>query len=884
MKSTWKKLLIGLALGAIAIPGASISNGAKLSEEAKDLLNDGSSKHFKNAIQVGSSDVLDVSPMFVQYGKNSEQKDCLRFAVALTGEIKNIKFVRSAFDGALENTKIVDTVYKGILSNGETVYYNPAAGTKNGLTNDIGYAGEYLWACYTIKFESDTYKSQNLEVTIFVDGEEKTSRTASLENVKAGNSDEVEKVDLDKKYGEFTQYDLLDGVSSNSMIFDYNNRGYRYETESSLVNKTSGNLENSNNKSISGDGDWGSIHNGANITYTIESDEDRDALLVASIARDGEAVNATEMMTVTYGTDLENLNKTIDLSSRQFTFLKGWTRFRLFTIGEVHLKKGANYINFTTGATGCNYDYIGLVRPWNDEVDVANKPIDYMKKYGTFAKDLMIDGSDTKEFSTSEAGYFYEAEKANFYGVNGIGTEDNSSASNGKVVNRFRYGDHIQFEINSNEKATVGLVLSMSTEAGPTFQYDDALTIRYGTSSSNLDKVVTNFNKDGNLLGSGFKNCRVHTICEVTLEKGVNYIDLQSRDAFNVDYMALVNEQEETANIYEKYTPYDKELLIDGSEKDSDNAMTYNSNELGYYYEAEKTDVDGGVTIESGCIKKFNSVTATVTLTIKADKDCEALLTMAATRWNDNTILLSNVLTAYYGTDLNNLKKSVNTEERWMNNHSNWDGNFVNYSIGEVKLKAGINYIKLVGVANSGGINIDYFTLVSPANKSLNSIYEYDSSVKQNGLVDGTSNMTFDLNNKGYFYEIENAALSSGIGSESGNSLSGGKGIGSFQYGRTAMFTIESNTDTDVLVYMAIAEGNYELQMCNAFSLRYGTTAEALDGQAYMGNTLIAKNGWSSYSEYMVGEIHLSQGTNYILLTSKIPVNLDYMCLIAPNA
>ena len=101
---------------------------------------------------------VDYSRLYVQKGEN-DGFNYLRYAIAVKGNIDKITFnlVADKLDGEdnnLTDEKNVETLYKGIIANGETKYYNPSSYDTDGLTSDTFYAGNYYWACYTVKYTS----------------------------------------------------------------------------------------------------------------------------------------------------------------------------------------------------------------------------------------------------------------------------------------------------------------------------------------------------------------------------------------------------------------------------------------------------------------------------------------------------------------------------------------------------------------------------------------------------------------------------------------------------------------------------------------------------------------------------------------------------------
>ena len=164
-----------LSLSLLAL--SSINNVSSLHESSLDFNNESGITFKRNATNdITSEETIDVSNIYVQHGK-IDGYDCLRFATAIKGNVSSINYVRKALDGSNENKKEVETLYKSIIANGRNTYYDGS-----NLTTEEGYAGNYYWACYTIKFVNDTYKNCDINININVDGITETT-TANLSKI-----------------------------------------------------------------------------------------------------------------------------------------------------------------------------------------------------------------------------------------------------------------------------------------------------------------------------------------------------------------------------------------------------------------------------------------------------------------------------------------------------------------------------------------------------------------------------------------------------------------------------------------------------------------------------------------------------------------------------
>ena len=101
----------------------------------------------------------------------------LRFATAIKGEVNSIKYNRTieGYTSSKDGFEVT-TLYKGISNGEEVSFYNGRSLFDEKITG----TSDYYWACYTIKFNTDTYKNANIDVKLMVNGEEVASTNTSL--------------------------------------------------------------------------------------------------------------------------------------------------------------------------------------------------------------------------------------------------------------------------------------------------------------------------------------------------------------------------------------------------------------------------------------------------------------------------------------------------------------------------------------------------------------------------------------------------------------------------------------------------------------------------------------------------------------------------------
>lgn len=173
-------LLSFLSLGAFNVSTSLKNNTNGFDEIAEDLFINQSKLINLKAANDNNKDVQ-TSKMFIQNGVTSEGKKCLRFAVALKGNIDSLAFQRGHVEGKEDvDIKSVSAIYKAIEANGKVYYYSPSSNSDDGLTTDETYAGDYYWACYTIRYLSEDFNTSNIPMTLLINGEQTVTRKASL--------------------------------------------------------------------------------------------------------------------------------------------------------------------------------------------------------------------------------------------------------------------------------------------------------------------------------------------------------------------------------------------------------------------------------------------------------------------------------------------------------------------------------------------------------------------------------------------------------------------------------------------------------------------------------------------------------------------------------
>lgn len=185
-------LIAGFGMSLGTINNDRKNDNASLVEVAKDIFANDTGKRVLYNSNIGKDSIVDASKIFVQSGAytiDDVQYNALRFAVAVKGEISSIFFSRGHIEGTNPvEEKEVTTVYRGISANGQMCYYNPEAPDANelGITSNVEYAGNYYWACYTVRFADSTYETSNIPLTLKINDVEYGTRKTSLAEVRYG--------------------------------------------------------------------------------------------------------------------------------------------------------------------------------------------------------------------------------------------------------------------------------------------------------------------------------------------------------------------------------------------------------------------------------------------------------------------------------------------------------------------------------------------------------------------------------------------------------------------------------------------------------------------------------------------------------------------------
>lgn len=222
-------LSVALLLSVVAFSNVAKENNktsvADLESSTTDFVNEKSNVK-KVALRNASSgnNAFKASKIYFQTASDAEGYEYLRFAAALRGAYSKVSFTRK-IAGLEDKTDEVTTLYKGIAANGKVSFTNG----DELVDYDVTSTKNYYWACYTIRFKSDsTYKDSDITLTLNVDDKYTDSRTISLNNAK----NYVEDKSVNLNFEQYQNYANLYGDHSK-FSYDLVNKqfapsGYEY--------------------------------------------------------------------------------------------------------------------------------------------------------------------------------------------------------------------------------------------------------------------------------------------------------------------------------------------------------------------------------------------------------------------------------------------------------------------------------------------------------------------------------------------------------------------------------------------------------------------------------------------------------------------------------
>ena len=419
----------------------------------------------------------------------------------------------------------------------------------------------------------------------------------------------------------------------------------------------------------------------------------------------------------------------------------------------------------------------------------------------------------------------------------------------------------------------------------------------YSSGATTANHLTTNVD----LSGEYYWACYTISIANEKLDTYLNeeiHMTLKVNDTLTVDRTVTVNEvkngmSDAPMTLEEKYGNRRKGDLASVSQVKK-TSMFFGAEGRGYFYEAEYAELSSGIKIENKKSAsngrniggfKGRTMTFTIDSLVESDVSLQIRLTNYGNEFGQK--LPSEVFQVEYGSDLENLIPAEKFYEDSIGNIGTWDwtnsSKKYEYQIAEIHLNAGINILKITGLCT---VNIDYIALAKPIAESETLQEKYGSFVKGD-LLSG-ERMVFADAPRGYFYEAESLAISTGVNTEYKNFASNNVNIGSFEKGRTLTLRVESEVEEDVAFGVKQTNwwSNSGLLPQETFTVEYGVDEENLTAsEHYFEDKLGSLNTWdwgvkNKVYDYQIAEVHLAKGVNFIrLISSNHSVNIDYVTL-----
>ena len=182
-----KKILFSIALASLVLGSGIVSLSNKkenLKDFAYDTFNATKGVSIKNARKTNQS--VENSTIYAQVA-TKDGVDYLRFATAIRGYINSVSYNRTIVSTGASKDKTINTVYKSISAkNSESADALSVFYTENGSLTDLALSStkDFYWACFTIAFETETYKESDLNISVSVNGNVVATRTTSLYRIK----------------------------------------------------------------------------------------------------------------------------------------------------------------------------------------------------------------------------------------------------------------------------------------------------------------------------------------------------------------------------------------------------------------------------------------------------------------------------------------------------------------------------------------------------------------------------------------------------------------------------------------------------------------------------------------------------------------------------
>ncbi len=312
------------------------------------------------------------------------------------------------------------------------------------------------------------------------------------------------------------------------------------------------------------------------VTFTITAEEECDVLLVANFAVDKASESGyrfDEIFTLTHnGNDVDSTDCWVLPTHDWFTFKEN-------SIGELHLAKGVNTIQFYSSIGRVNFDYIKLV----PKGELSEEPLDvYVYDY--------------------TPGVVIQAEGTNFSNAS-----TQTTGSGRVVVAQIVDGCSIKINLRSEGAHTVELIMEalIRVEGEYSAKASDRFTIKVNGETIDISGITLNGvvdNPDSTRWWN--KTYTVNSFGEINLKDGMNTIEIIPSIEMNIDFFKFDVKKAVTDIILEAEDAVGENVApeggatgtVVGTRKGSKMTFTFNSDsarEAEFYINAVAAVYDG---------------------------------------------------------------------------------------------------------------------------------------------------------------------------------------------------------------------------------------------------------------------------------------------------
>ena len=329
----------------------------------------------------------------------------------------------------------------------------------------------------------------------------------------------------------------------------------------------------------------GSLDN-ATVTFSINAEEDCDVLLIGNFAVDKGSQRGYSFNEVF---SLKHNDEIVDTSDCWLLPTLSWTTFKENCVAELHLTKGVNTIVFSSAVGRTNFDYIKLV----PKGELSN---------------------EIPEFSVIDyvPGLVIQAEGAEYSNAS-----LETTAAGRVVVAKIQDGCSIKFTVRSDVEQTVELMMEalIRVEGEYSANASERFTIKVNGKELDLSGIVLNGVQTGSTDWWNL-SYTINSFGEITLEEGINTIEIHPSMEMNIDFIKLDVKKEVTDIILEAENAVSENVVpeagatgtVVGTRKGSKMTFTINSdsareaefyiNAVAAVYEGYPANADGRLQVK----------------------------------------------------------------------------------------------------------------------------------------------------------------------------------------------------------------------------------------------------------------------------------------------